>query len=204
MPSAWWDAARAGRRAKLNGAIRCNRLSPKHLSRRSLCRPVPHPTTRRASRTSRPAVPEDHGDLVRLTLALLRRVGAAASGWQRTPVGGRLTVHQALVLHHLVHHGQATPTGLAEWLHVTRGSITPCIQRLEELGLAARRPDAQDGRRQWLHATAAGRRLAPQIEETVLHPALEGFRDWSAGDLRHLAGSLQRLLGSSLFGGTRP
>jgi DNA-binding MarR family transcriptional regulator len=140
-------------------------------------------------------------DLVLQTLSLLRRVGAATQGWQRSPVEGGFTVNQALVLHHLARHGEATPSALADWMHVTRGSVTPAIQRLEELGLVARRADPDDSRRQWLAATRKGRAAAAAAEEQVLHPVLAAFRGWDAAGLRRLCADLERVLAGPAFGG---
>lgn len=147
------------------------------------------------------AHPEGHRGLVLDALGLLRRLGAATAGWQRSPSGHGVTVNQALVLHHLVEHGDATPSALADWMRVTRGTITPTLQRLEELGLAARRADKGDARKQWLHATAAARRVAPQVEAEVLRPALAELASWPPDELRTFVRHLQRLLASPVFGG---
>jgi len=134
-------------------------------------------------------------------LSLLRRVGAATHEWHRTNLNEGFTVNQALVLHHLVIHGDATPSGLSEWMHITRGSVTPTIKRLEDLGLLTRRADEEDGRKQWLSATAEAHEIAPEVEETVLRPVLQEFRTWTPEELRGFTAALEKLLAGPVFGG---
>lgn len=134
-------------------------------------------------------------------ISLLRRLAAATNEWQRTEVEEGFTVNQALVLHHLVSHGEATPSELADWMNVSRGSMTPTIKRLEDLGLASRRVDPRDGRKQWLAATQEAREIAPDVEKRVLHPALSTFAEWSAKDLERFCQDLSRVLSAPVFGG---
>lgn len=150
------------------------------------------------------AHPPDHRDLVLRALALLRRLGAASNDWQRSPFAEGFTVNHALVLHHLVSHGDATPSDLAKWMQVTRGTVTPAIQRLEELGLVTRRKDVKDARKQWLKATPAGHKVAPQVEEKVLRPALTELKGWPPEQLREFVAGMERLLASPIFGGHDP
>lgn len=137
--------------------------------------------------------------LVLKAISLLRRLASATNEWQRTEIDEGFTVNQALVLHHLVRHGDAMPSDLAAWMNVTRGSMTPTIQRLEDLGLATRRVDEQDGRKQWLSATAAAREIAPDVDEKVLRPVFGTFAEWSAGDLDRFCDDLSRVLSSPVF-----
>ena len=134
-------------------------------------------------------------------LELLRRLGAATNEWQRRQVEGGFTVNQALVLHRLASHGDATPSQLASWMQVTRGSVSPTIKRLEDLGLVKRRVDAEDARKQWLTATPEARRIAPQVDATILHPLFSEFRSWDAEGLRAFVKGMERLLESPAFGG---
>ena len=139
--------------------------------------------------------------LVLRTISLLRRLGAATQEWQRTQMEEGFTVNHALVLHHLVSHGDATPSQLAAWMHVSRGSVTPTIQRLEDLGLLTRRADDVDGRKQWLRATPAAREIAADVEARVLRPVLTAFADWSAADLERFGDDILRTLSGPVFGG---
>lgn len=133
-------------------------------------------------------------------LWLLRRISAAVNDWHRTTTEEGVTFNQGLALHYLVRHGDATPSDLADWMHVTRGTVTPTIQRLEDLGLLTRRPDENDGRKQWLTATPEAHELAPEVEETVLHPVLKELRSWPSQELTRFIESMERLLAGSVFG----
>lgn len=134
-------------------------------------------------------------------ISQLRRMASATGEWQRREMDGGFTIHQALVLHHLVSHGDATPSGLAEWMHVTRGSVTPVVKRLEDLGLVLRRVDEKDARKQWLTATQEAREIAPDVEKQALHPVFAVFKDWSEADLARFSMDLDRVLSRPLFGG---
>jgi DNA-binding MarR family transcriptional regulator len=147
----------------------------------------------------RPTVAER--DLMIATVSLLRRLGTATSVWQRAETGHGFTINQALVLHHLVSHGEATPSGLAQWMHVTRGTMTPTLQRLEELDLVTRRDDTKDRRKQWLTATAKAIALAPQVDKDLLHPIFHELLLWPTPELRAFCKGMERILSSQALGG---
>lgn len=136
------------------------------------------------------------------TISRLRRLAAATNEWQRGATGGGYTVNQALVLHHLVAHGDATPSALASWMQVTRGSITPTIQRLEDLGLLTRRVDEKDGRKQWLSATAKAHEIADEVHAQVLNPIVDTFANWTPTALKRFCNDLDRILATPAFGGS--
>lgn len=140
-------------------------------------------------------------DLILRAISLVRRLASATTEWQRTEVDEGFTINQALVLHHLVSHGDAIPSDLAEWMHVSRGSITPTIKRLEDLGLVSRRIDEQDGRKQWLSATQEAREIAAEVEAQALRPVIGVFKDWPAPDLARFCDDIARILASPVFGG---
>lgn len=139
--------------------------------------------------------------LVLKAISLLRQVSAATNEWQRTQMDEGFTVNQALVLHHLVKHGDATPSGLADWMQVSRGTVTPTVRRLEDLGLITRKADPKDARKQWLTATPEARKITPDVEKKVLYPILSTFADWSTKDLERFCVDLSRVLGAPLFEG---
>ena len=139
--------------------------------------------------------------LILRIISLLRRLGASTNEWQRTQMEEGFTINQALVLHHLVKHGDATPGELAEWMQVSRGSMTPTIKRLEDLGLLTRRVDEEDGRKQWLKATEEAREITNDVEKKVLHPVFKAFAEWSTKDLERFSNDLSRVLQSPILGG---
>ena len=140
--------------------------------------------------------------LVLRAISLLRRLASSTNDWQRTEMDEGFTVNQALVLHHLVKHGDSTPSDLAAWMHVSRGSMTPTLHRLERLGLLTRRVDEEDGRKQWLSATQEAHEITGDVEKKVLHPLLRTFAKWSAKDLERFCDDLSRVLASPVFGGS--
>ncbi len=148
-----------------------------------------------------PLPPDFDPDLILRALSLLRRVSAATNDWQRSQLQEGFTIHQAMVLHHLVSHGDATPSDLAAWMHVARGSVTPTVKRLEDLGLLTRRVDEHDGRKQWLSATPEAHEIADEVERQALHPAVAVFEDWSRDELERFCTGLERVLASDVFGG---
>jgi DNA-binding MarR family transcriptional regulator len=150
-----------------------------------------------------PSPTKEQRELTLRALSLLRRVGAAAQDWQRSSILHGFTINQALVLHHLVKHGDATPSMLADWMQVTRGSVTPTIQHLEGMGLVERRADAEDGRRQWLAATPKARTVTDDVERQVLRPALSVFAQWPRDDLERFCRGMEQVLASPPFGGRR-
>jgi DNA-binding MarR family transcriptional regulator len=62
---------------------------------------------------------------------------------------------------------EPTMAQLATHLRLDRSSITGLIDRAEKRELVARRPSAADGRVTTVALTAAGRRIAEQLEATV-------------------------------------
>jgi DNA-binding MarR family transcriptional regulator len=58
-----------------------------------------------------------------------------------------------------------TQTELAERAHVRAATISKTIQRMEEVGLVERRPDAQDARVSHVYLSPAGRDLQRDVEE---------------------------------------
>lgn len=134
-------------------------------------------------------------------ISLLRRLAASTSEWQRTQMEEGFTVNQALVLHRVVKHGDVTPSELAEWMQVSRGSVTPTVKRLEDLGLLSRRVDEQDARKQWLAATHEAREIIDEVEEKLLHPIFDTFSEWSADELERFCDDMSRVLESPLLGG---
>lgn len=145
--------------------------------------------------------PDLDPDLILRAISLLRRLASATNEWQRTQMEEGFTMNQALVLHHLVSHGDSTPSDLADWMHISRGSVTPTVKRLEDLGLLSRCIDKQDGRKQWLTATQEAHEIASEVEKQVLHPIVGVFAHWSSPDLARFCDDLTRALSSPVFGG---
>jgi DNA-binding MarR family transcriptional regulator len=65
--------------------------------------------------------------------------------------------HFILLNHFARLGGERTPAQLARLLHVTRGTMTNTLQRLERVGYIHIRPDWDDARRKWVTISPAGR-----------------------------------------------
>ncbi|MQY21784.1 MarR family winged helix-turn-helix transcriptional regulator [Nocardia macrotermitis] len=93
------------------------------------------------------------GGAARLRLA----VGRITRRLRQGHATGELTLSEASVLARLDRQGPATPGALAELERVRPQAMGTTLAALEDRGLVARRPDAQDGRRVVMSATATGR-----------------------------------------------
>lgn len=74
-----------------------------------------------------------------------------------------------------------TPAGVAEFLGLTKGTVSQSILRLEEKGLIERRADPEDGRVSHLELTAEGRRKASGAWRRPLEAAIREVRAAETG-----------------------
>lgn len=74
------------------------------------------------------------------------------------------------------------PTDIRKRLLLTSGGVANVLNRLEQMGLAARIPDQNDGRSSWVRLTDTGATVA---ERTA--------RDWAAAQDRFFSGLSMRL-----------
>ena len=63
------------------------------------------------------------------------------------------------VLEVLLHKGPLPVNTIGDKIHLTSGSVSVAIDRLEDKGLVERRNDPRDRRTRMVHLTAAGRKL---------------------------------------------
>src|SRR5687768_12118129 len=71
----------------------------------------------------------------------------------------RLGFSDFAVLELLLHKGPTPVNAIGEKIHLTSGSITMAVDRLEGKGLVERRNDPDDRRARVVHLTEAGTRL---------------------------------------------
>jgi DNA-binding MarR family transcriptional regulator len=76
----------------------------------------------------------------------------------------------------IVRHGPQSATALGAQLHLTRGSMTALVDRLEKAGYVARRDDPTHGKRKLIV-------LTPRLTEAIT-PVVSAHRDRGEADLR--------------------
>ncbi|WP_316013718.1 MarR family winged helix-turn-helix transcriptional regulator [Roseobacter sp. HKCCA0434] len=123
------------------------------------------------------AIPSDP-----LAIALLSEIDtleqlAEARLQHALPRGMELS--QFKVLNHFARlGGEKTPAQLARTFHVTRGTMTNTVQKLDAAGWVHVRPDWDDGRRKWVSISPAGRSardMAVQSITPVFEDVIEGM-----------------------------
>ncbi|GAB4324308.1 MAG: MarR family transcriptional regulator [Candidatus Zixiibacteriota bacterium] len=98
-----------------------------------------------------------------------------------------------------------TPAAIAEYLGLTKGTVSQTIATLEAKGMLTRRSDAADGRVVHLGLTAQGRRIArTQLQRGALAAAADAMDEADAtaleASLRELLRTTQRQNGGVSFG----
>ena len=95
-----------------------------------------------------------------------------------------------------------SPLAVAEFLGLTKGTVSQTIALLEQKGLLVSEPDARDGRRQHLRLTPKGRRVLQKLppEPLVAALAVGGQAESLARLLGQLLEDLLQLRGGRSFG----
>ncbi|MDW8480262.1 MAG: MarR family transcriptional regulator [Xanthomonadales bacterium] len=140
-------------------------------------------------------------------LVLLERLGALlARGLREAAARHGLKPVHLLILDYLGRANRYSdlPIAVAEYLGLTRGTVSQSLALLEARGLIASEPDARDGRLKHLRLTAAGHRLVADSLGRRLAAAFEEARGPEAAalaeGLERLLAALQRLNGQRAFG----
>ncbi len=137
---------------------------------------------------------------------LLERINHLLRAEERHAGGGLQFVHLQ-ILDYLARCNRYsdTPAAVADYLGLTRGTVSQSLIRLESRGLIDKTTDSRDGRRVHLQLTPSGRELAASARrEQLLGRALAGlpaeFRSHLESSLTLLLAELQRRHGGVAFG----
>lgn len=103
------------------------------------------------------------------------------------------TVAEWVVMRQLYEVERCAPSQLAAELGMTRGAISKLVERLLHKGFAVRDAADDDGRRQWIGLTAAGRRLVPKLAKLADENEDRFFSRLPTRERRALGATLQRL-----------
>jgi DNA-binding MarR family transcriptional regulator len=108
------------------------------------------------------------GDLRRLIQAFIRSIGLLSA--DQTPCGQPLSVSHAHALMVLLEAARAgehlSQRELAQALGIDKSNVTRLCRRMESAGHVVQRRSAEDGRARLLSLTAAGNRLATNVERS--------------------------------------
>lgn len=88
--------------------------------------------------------------------------------------------------------GPSTPTAIAERLQITTPSVTELVDRLEEAGLARRRPHATDRRKVLVELTGSGRSKAAMVSGRFAEALARSTADLDGDELGLVLGFLRR------------
>ena len=122
-----------------------------------------------------------------------RAVGALGRRLRAERPPNSLSATKLTLLGQLYRRGSATAAELADLERIQPQSLTRVVAELVEEGLISRRPDPQDGRRQFLDVTAEGRAALTgdmQTRDTWLAKAMETELSATEQELLRLAAKL--------------
>ncbi|MET7682560.1 MarR family transcriptional regulator [Streptomyces sp. NPDC005423] len=86
------------------------------------------------------------------------------------------------------------PGELANRLGVEASHVTRTVQQLQKAGYVTRVADPDDRRAQRIELTAAGRKAVDQVRDAGARGMQLALADWSADELRQLAGLFHRMV----------
>lgn len=127
-------------------------------------------------------------------MAALRRIMRAVDLHSRRLLEDHgLTGPQLVALRELERTDALTPAAIADRVHLSRGTVTGILARLERRGLVARAPSEVDGRSVRISLTDAGRGVlaqAPSLLQERFRRELSTLEDW---EQLQLLSTLQRI-----------
>lgn len=133
-------------------------------------------------------------DPVRSIMMALRDVTAAMEDRIRdelAPMG--LGMPHMIALRRCIMGGPKTVSALAAQAGVTKGAMSPIVQRLVDAGLATRRQDLDDRRIQWIEVTPKATKTKQKVETSVGGLIQTMVSDWDEAHKMRFAEDLATL-----------
>ena len=142
----------------------------------------------------------EYWDLMRrfLHIAKLRRVLAGKRLGKVDPYAGQWMP----VLGYVMDHDGCSQAELAAFLRVTPASVALSTKRMQKAGYLEKEVDEWNLRRNNLHVTEAGQKLAATCRDVFYEMDKEAFQGFEPEELTALAGYLDRIYAN--MGGGRP
>ncbi|MFV3077759.1 MarR family winged helix-turn-helix transcriptional regulator [Niveispirillum fermenti] len=125
--------------------------------------------------------------------AIRRIMRAAEMAERRLAAATGLTPSQLLLLQEVARRGEATPSALAAAVQFSQATVTNLVDRLESLGLAARRRGSQDRRQVWVAITPRGRDVLADAPDMLQNQFSNRFRKLPDWEQAMLIAMLERL-----------
>lgn len=114
---------------------------------------------------------------------------------QRTMEAENISVHQCLILQHLTQHTQqpVCQKDIEQLFSVRRSTANQMLRTLEERGLIRRFPSAEDGRKNILEITDAGKQACEALNESMRVLLGELLRGIEREELEQFQATLRKL-----------
>lgn len=137
-------------------------------------------------------VPSGRDAAVMSAIIGLRRTFAKLNRVLHDGSNGQLSMADALILHHAMHAGHASPGQLGEVTGLTSGAVTSAVGRMEASGFLQRRPDPNDGRVVRVELAPHGAAKAMQAFHHAHSSAAEMFAKWTQSEIEEFSKALER------------
>ncbi|MGI6205701.1 MAG: MarR family winged helix-turn-helix transcriptional regulator [Anaerovoracaceae bacterium] len=103
---------------------------------------------------------------------------------------------QERVLHILKHHGSCSQKEIMEKLHLSQGTVSEMIIKLENRGLVEKKRDPEDGRRYLLSLTEKGAEQESRLHERNVNEDAAALECLTNSEKERLAKLLMKILRS--------
>ena len=141
------------------------------------------------------AMPVEH----QIVAAIRQIVRAVDLQSRRLVESHNLTGPQLATLQEIARLQPASPSAIARAVHLSPGTVTGILQRLERRDLASRRPSETDRRAVLIEVSAAGQALldaAPSLLQDRFKQELERLEEWERSMILATLQRVARLMGA--------